>query len=86
MPEVSRFFGIRIGFFFNDHNPPHFHALYEGRKAVFDIQTLQMTEGALPTRVRGFIVEWATLHQQELLAAWEAVRSRRAPAKIAPLE
>ena len=53
---------------------------------MFDIQTLQMTEGALPTRVRGFIVEWATLHQQELLAAWEAVRSRRAPAKIAPLE
>ena len=86
MPEVSRFFGICIVFFFNDHNPPHFHAVYEGRKAVFEIHTLQMTEGTLPPRVRGFIVEWAAQHQEELLAAWETVRSGKAPGKIAPLQ
>ena len=86
MPEVSRFFGIRIAFFFNDHNPPHFHAIYEGRKAVFEIHTLQMTEGALPPRVRGFIVEWAAVHQQELLTAWDVVRAGQNPGKIAPLE
>ncbi|MBI2928570.1 MAG: DUF4160 domain-containing protein [Verrucomicrobia bacterium] len=86
MPEISRFFGIRIVFFFNDHAPPHFHAIYEGRKAVFDIRTLQMTDGTLPPRVRGFIVEWAALHQQELAAAWEDVHAGRTPAKIAPLD
>jgi len=86
MPEVSRFFGIRIVFFFNDHAPPHFHAIYGDSKAVFDIQTLQMTEGSLPPRVRGFIVEWAAQHQRELLADWEAVRAGQLPAKIAPLE
>ena len=86
MPEVSRFFGICIAFFFNDHNPPHFHAVYEGRKAVFEIHTLQMTEGTLPPRVRGFIVEWAAQHQAELLAAWETVRSGKTPGKIAPLQ
>ena len=86
MPEVSRFFGIRIVFFFNDHAPPHFHAVYESRKAVFDIHTLQMTEGALPPRVRGFIVEWASLHQRELIGAWDEVRAGRTPAKIAPLQ
>ena len=86
MPEVSRFFGIRIAFFFNDHNPPHFHAVYEGRKAVFEIHTLQMTEGTLPPRVRGFIVEWAAVHQQELLTAWDVVRAGQNPGKIAPLE
>jgi hypothetical protein len=28
MPEVSRFFGISIRMYFEDHNPPHFHAVY----------------------------------------------------------
>ena len=86
MPEVSRFFGIRIMFFFNDHTPPHFHAIYGELKAVFDIQTLQMTEGALPPRARGFIVEWAAQHQDELMADWNTVRAGQTPAKIAPLE
>ena len=86
MPEVSRFFGIRIVFFFNDHAPPHFHAIYGDNTAVFDIQTLQMTEGSLPPRARGFIVEWAAQHQRELMADWEIVRAGQAPAKIAPLE
>jgi hypothetical protein len=86
MPEVSRFFGIRIMFFFNDHAPPHFHAIYGDGRAVFDIQTLQMTEGSLPPRVRGFIVEWAAQHQRELVADWEIVRAGQTPRKIAPLE
>ena len=30
MPEISRFFGIVIKMFFDDHNPPHFHAEYGG--------------------------------------------------------
>ena len=41
MPEISRFFGIRIAMFFNEHNPPHFHALYEGRKVAFNIRHWQ---------------------------------------------
>ncbi|HZL13854.1 MAG TPA: DUF4160 domain-containing protein [Verrucomicrobiae bacterium] len=86
MPEISRFFGIRIAMFFNEHNPPHFHAMYEGRKAAFNIRTLAMSEGSLPPRVCGFIVEWATLHQQELLDDWNHLRAGQAPAKIAPLE
>jgi Domain of unknown function (DUF4160) len=86
MPEISRFFGIRIVFFFNDHAPPHFHAIYEGHKAVFEIHTLQMAEGALPPRIRGFIVEWASLHQRELIETWAEIRAGRTPEKIAPLE
>jgi len=86
MPEICRFFGIRIILFFNDHNPPHFHAVYEGRKAVFEINSLQLVEGSLPPRIRGFIVEWASIHQAELMAAWETVRAGRNPQSIAPLE
>ena len=32
MPEISRFYGIIIAMFFDDHNPPHFHARYAGKK------------------------------------------------------
>jgi len=28
MPEISRFYGIVIKIFYDDHNPPHFHAEY----------------------------------------------------------
>jgi hypothetical protein len=28
MPEVCRFFGIVIRMYFDEHNPPHFHAIY----------------------------------------------------------
>jgi Domain of unknown function (DUF4160) len=40
MPEISRFFGIVIKMFFDDHNPPHFHAEYGGDLALIDIRTL----------------------------------------------
>jgi hypothetical protein len=38
MPEISRFFGIVIKKFFDDHNPPHFHAEYGGDLALVDIR------------------------------------------------
>jgi hypothetical protein len=28
MPTISRFFGILIQMYFDDHNPPHFHVKY----------------------------------------------------------
>ena len=37
MPEISRFYGIRIFMFFREHNPPHFHAKYQGYEAIFEM-------------------------------------------------
>jgi Domain of unknown function (DUF4160) len=56
--------------FFDDHNPPHFHAEYGGDLALIDIRTLAVFSGRLPPRVTGLVIEWATRHQQELLADW----------------
>jgi hypothetical protein len=33
MPEISLFFGIKVTMYYDDHNPPHFHADYNGHKA-----------------------------------------------------
>jgi hypothetical protein len=40
MPEISRFFGIVIKMYFDDHAPPHFYAEYDEYKAVVEIHTL----------------------------------------------
>lgn len=86
MPEISRFFGIVIKMFFNDHNPPHFHAEYGDNLALIDIRSLTVFSGRLPPRVTGLVIEWATLHQQELLVDWDRARAQEEPQKIAPLE
>ena len=86
MPEISRFFGIVIKMFFDDHNPPHFHAEYSDSEALIDIRTLSVFAGRLPPRVMGLIVEWSTLHQQELLDDWGRAQAQQSLQKIHPLE
>ena len=36
MPEICRFFGIIIRMYYDDHEPPHVHAEYQGAKALVD--------------------------------------------------
>lgn len=86
MPEISRFFGIAVRMFFDDHAPPHFHAEYGEHAALVDIRTLAVFSGSLPPRPKGLVIEWATLHQPELLDNWEKARARKPLRKIAPLE
>jgi hypothetical protein len=86
MPELSRFYGIVIRMYFGDHSPPHFHAIYGGSKAAVDIETLTFISGELPPRVRGLVVEWATIHQDELRTAFRNAQAMETPEKIAPLD
>ena len=39
MPEISLFYGIRVTMYYDDHNPPHFHAEYNENKAIIEIDT-----------------------------------------------
>lgn len=86
MPEIVRFFGIIISMYYNDHPPPHFHVRYGKQKAIVDIQTLSLLAGELSPRVRGMVIEWATIHQSELLENWELARQNMPLEKILPLE
>ena len=86
MPEISRFFGILIKIFYDDHNPPHFHAEYGDDTALIDIRNLSIFAGWIPPRALGLVVEWATLHREELLTDWERARTQQELQKIAPLE
>ncbi len=85
MPEISRFYGIIIKMFFDDHNPPHFHALYGDYEVLIDINTFAVFAGHLPPRALGLVIEWSTLHQKELLDDWHRAQGHKPLNKIDPL-
>ena len=85
MPELSRFLGIVIYMYFNDHNPPHFHVEYGEYEASITINNLALMEGDLPSRILGYVVEWASLHKQELMENWNMVQTVGKYNKTKPL-
>ena len=85
MPEICRFYGIVIAIFYNEHNPPHFHAKYGSDKVSIAIEGLTILDGSLPPRAMGLVIEWATLHRKELLNAWQQAKDNQQPNKIEPL-
>lgn len=86
MPEISRFFGIAVTMFYNDHSSPHFHVRYGNQRALVSIETLSVLKGNLSPRVLGLVVEWAAAHQAELQENWLYARSEQPLQKIDPLE
>ena len=85
MPEISRFFGIVIKMYFEDHPPAHFHAEYGEHEALVDIHAFVVIGGRLPPRVLRLVVEWASQHQAELLVLWERAVQRQSLYKLPPL-
>ncbi|MGZ3493398.1 MAG: DUF4160 domain-containing protein [Thermodesulfobacteriota bacterium] len=74
-----------IAMFYDDHNPPHFHARYGKDRVAIEISSLRVLEGDILPRALGLVMEWASQHQKELLDDWELARKNRPPKKIAPL-
>jgi hypothetical protein len=85
MPVISRFYGISIMMFFKDHNPPHFHAKYEGQVAVFHIQTHRLMAGKLPPHALRLTREWLKIHERELSENWRRAQNDRVLRPIQPL-
>ncbi|ADE14864.1 conserved hypothetical protein [Nitrosococcus halophilus Nc 4] len=72
--------------FWADHAPPHFHALYGEYEALIDIRTLAVMRGTLPRRALALVLEWASLHREELMENWKLCESLQQPKKIDPLD
>ena len=72
--------------FYNEHNPPHFHAQYGEYNCCIDINTLGVIEGSLPARALGLVVEWAILHKEELLDNWQRIEQQKPMVNITPLQ
>ncbi len=85
MPTISMFFGIIIRMYNNgEHNPPHFHATYQGHNATFTLDG-ELKEGEMPKTQRKYIAAWAEIHKDELLANWELAMNEEPLFRIDPL-
>ena len=85
MPEISRFLGIVITMYFNDHNPPHFHVRYGDLRATISIHTLEVIAGEMPARVLGLVTEWASMHRPALSENWTSMATGGIFRPIEPL-
>lgn len=85
MPLIAKFYGISILIFYQEHNPPHFHAKYGGEIGIFDIQTGKLIIGQLPLHAKKLIREWFKLHQKELLVNWLKAKNGEQLQFITPL-
>lgn len=86
MPKISYFFGISIYLYYLDHNPPHFHVIYNEFEATVSIDTFEILTGDLPNRVKGLVAEWYAMHKNELVTNWNKAVNGEEPNKIEPLK
>lgn len=86
MPTISRFMGIVIAMFFDDHGPPHFHARHAEGSAKVRIDEVDVIDSTLPRRQLRLILAWAELHQEELLENWRRARAGETLEWIEPLQ
>jgi hypothetical protein len=68
--------------YFDDHNPPHIHAEYQGQEALIEIKTGILMQGKLPKKALKIIRDWAEEHQEELLENWEKAVNLELPKRI----
>jgi hypothetical protein len=85
MPEISRFYGIIIRMYSDEHNPSHFHAEYSGKQATFSIETGQMIQGDFPSKQATLVTAWAIIHKKELMENWNKLAEGIGAQKINPL-
>jgi hypothetical protein len=86
MPEISRFFGIVIRMYYDDHNPPHLHAEHQGNRVLVDFRG-NIVQGELRSRTALRLVrEWTDLHAAELQEDWRLARAGEQLNKIDPLD
>jgi hypothetical protein len=85
VPRISAFYGIVIAMYFDDHPPPHFHAIYGEHHAQIIIATAEVLHGSLPRRALRLVQEWAEFHREELVADWERAEREEPLVSIEPL-
>ena len=71
--------------YYDDHNPPHFHAEYGEYQALIRIEDYTLMKGNLPPRALGLVMEWTALHTEELVREWALAENDKPLFSIKPL-
>ncbi|KPJ83376.1 MAG: transcriptional regulator [Gemmatimonas sp. SG8_23] len=85
MPVISRFYGIVVFMNYNDHEPPHFQARYQGAEVLVELDSGRVV-GEFPARALRLLVEWHELHRPELEVNWQRAREHRHLLPVEPLQ
>lgn len=80
------FFGIVIRMFYQEHEPAHFHAEYQGQQGKFDFDGHLIVGNVQSGTALRLIAEWAALHRSELSRNWEKMKTGHPMDRIEPLE
>ena len=67
---------------YNEHNPPHIHAIYGDDMSTINIMSGEVMEGKIPPKALLLVREWIDLHRKELLIMWDTQEFK----KLDPLE
>jgi len=86
VPIISTFYGIIIRMNFGDHNPPHFHAEYQGFQAAFEIGSGKLAAGEFPASARRLVEAWAKKNRSALLSNWKHAVAREPMERIPGME
>lgn len=86
MPAISYFYGIAIRMYLEDHNPPHFHAIYGEHEAQVTIAEGEIMQGYLPRNAARIVKEWTLARQSQLRDNWSRAQAGRRLEKIAGLD
>jgi hypothetical protein len=83
VPRLSEFYGIVVYMYWQDHQPPHFHAIYGSDEALVRIADTTFLAGSLPRTAARLVREWAQMHRSELSDNWDRAQE---PAQLLPIE
>lgn len=86
MPRISEFYGIIVFMYWNDHNPPHLHAVYGDQEVLININDFSVYAGEIPGRALGLLMEWIFINKEALLRNWDLLSNNESPEKIEPLK
>lgn len=84
MPTISMFYGILIRMYYDDHNPPHFHAYYNNNEAIFTLDG-KIIKGNFPNNKLKLVEAWSIIHKEELKANWLLCKNNEKLFSIQPL-
>ena len=72
--------------YWDEHNPPHFHAKCAEFQAIISINEAVVTKGFLPGKQLKLVLAWSEIHRDELLKNWALAQKNSSLLKIRPLE
>jgi hypothetical protein len=83
MPTIAYFYGVMIQMYYDEHEPPHFHARYGGAKAVVRLSDGEIIAGELPPTAARMVRQWALARRNELQDNWHRARAHQPLEKVA---